>query len=820
MSDFYIPSDDDAPSDATESGTEEAPTFEIAGASPKPVAESEFILAGDVDPDDPTNPPPPSPSPPQPSPPVRPSSDDGGLHDRIAATTRSGGFGSALPPLFDDPDATPAGEDWRVALSDDPFERLYLDWTQADRISQQTVRQHTIAIARFWEKRAAQLEAGADARDRIQRRYGDRTELRRRAQQARDDGDALATPPLRAAAVEARLDTLRTRTVKRLEDFLLGDRTLSPPEIDRILEQAVTDGWTRSAAAQFVLGETERRDLRPLAEPDPIAAPIDRLRSTSWTELDRDTSAETVLGAPLATAMLGGSITPPEIAAFLDLAMERGLDREDAAAFIADRLGVFRDEWCPAPGESSIEGSLSEALASVRWVSPERFPDLLAVARNAHAHATAAALAGGTLTSEAARALLDRADLKRDDAATFVLDVLRSRDYEPTRVPSEGSHLDRLLSTDWVTPRKAPPLPPSPDSSGRNDVDPVAPPSYKKGILIGALVGLAALVVWVLVGWPFSPSPPTAPMATIDTDRANIRTEPSVDGEEETIIGTSTRGERIEVTGYAINSEGKTWLRVDHRNGSGWVSDKIVQFTRYDEIPELGLDGRPLGRATTGEPGVPIDDLVADTDAESESSGSLASVSRRDELPPSPPSQPTPRLQPVTTPPAPRPQPPPEPPPPTRPPDRVYSSANVDRPATPSTSPRADSPPGGYSGAVKVDVEVGADGRVTSARCATSAPQSTCAEAERRSRSVSFRPAQLQGYGVRSRSDVTVVFTAAQQPLPPAATSGCTVSAIRALAAEVNQTDARCRRLRDPAEKRDCEARFDRANAELSSCTQ
>ena len=246
-----------------------------------------------------------------------------GLRDRIARVTREGGFGRNLPPTYDDPDADPPGEDWKSVLSHDPFERLFLDWRQAGSIPDQTVPQHGIAIAKFWEHKAKLLEkASTDIRGRILRTFGDRSRIKGYETQAYDDAEALATPEKRTAAVEVRINTIRTRILARFEDFVLGDRTLSPNETELLLAQADAEGWSRSTAATFLLSELHRRGFRNETGAEPKSEDDHSevfLLSSSWivSGKKRSLRPEQVIGLPLATAMLTGSITAAQIQSLL-----------------------------------------------------------------------------------------------------------------------------------------------------------------------------------------------------------------------------------------------------------------------------------------------------------------------------------------------------------------------------------------------------------------------------------------------------------------------------------------------------------------------
>lgn len=694
----------------------------------------------------------------------------GGLHDRIARATREGGFGRTLPPTYDDPDASPPGQDWKSACSDDPFTRLFLDRRQVQGISDQMVKQHSVAIQRFWEKKAQLVESGETVRRTVLSTYGDRSQLRAFAQQARDDGEALATPEKRKAAFDLCINTIRTRVLARFEDFVLGDRTLSPAESKRLLAQAEAEGWDRNAAASFLLAELDRRGFRSAtgSRPTDENGPTEEaLLSSSWTNRSDDPATpERAIGRNLANLMLSGSLEAAQIQALLDDAAEAGVDREAAAAFIAGRLGVFEGEWVPAPGEESVDSDvLAEALASVRWLSPERFAEELrwitAEQRREFEAATARALSGRALTAVAAKELLAGTPLGREEAAGIILGELHWRGFHPRgkQEPTGNSAEARLTSVDWSL------LHPEPDLERTAQKRP-AHPLWPLVVLAGVVL-TAALVTFSLRGGDddLSTSRPSE-VPTVVTEALSVRRAPTGSAD---LVARLPRGTQVEVTGQTTNAAGFRWYQVRYGGELLWVdgSPENVYVPSGFSPPYV-----------SAPPGAPH-------------SGGEA-----------PPPGPTPQGS------------PPEPLP------AIVENTVTYRPAIPATSPRVQSPLGGFEGTVIVVVDVSASGRVTRAWCQSGVPQAVCAQAEDRARGVRFEPAQADGRAVASHSEVTVVFTApAATAVPPPERTRCTDSALRALFVELQEVDGQCRRLTDPTEKRACEAHRDEINRRIEECT-
>lgn len=763
MSDFYIPSEGDdeqrsssseRPQDSSGDGVGDEQTRDTGNSGELPSRENELVA------------PPLPPAPPE----FPPSSLDDfpdGLRNRIARVTREGGFGRTLPLTYDDPDADPPGEDWKSALSHDPFERLFLDWRQAGSISDQTVRQHGAAIAQFWEHKAKLLEqASTDIRGRILRTFGDRSRIKGFESQARDDADALATPEKRTDAVRARINTIRTRILARFEDFVLGDRTLSPNEAELLLAQADAEGWSRDEAAAFLLSELHQRSFRneqgdePTSEDDYSAT---FLLSSSWSAAakNRKLTPEDVISAPLTILMLSGSITAVQIQSLLATAVEAGLDRETAAEFIAKRLHVHEGLWKPAPGEVSEKGSLADALSSVRWLSPKHYTEALRHLEEERRRTFEAevdkVLSGKTLTPSKAKELLAASPLDQDEAAQTILGELGQRGFQPKRGRglSGGTEATRLTSTSWSVPGKTRSL-------------------WPRVLVVWLAVCVLGVVLWLLT----KPAPePTEPTAIVDTQRLNVRSVPTDKGGDETIIGRVTLGEKLRVIGYTMNDAGETWLRIDYRGREGWLSDWHVQFTRYDDVVRLPAALSPQ----------PVQDATDDT-------GSFTSGEDPGKNTPAPPE------------PA---------------PDVIYPPTRLDtRPRLHGQVPVLKTPPGGYNGRVQVLLYLDRQGQVERSECQSNLSSDLCSRAENATTSLRFDPGRFNGQPVRTWTEIEIRFAAAlPPPSPPPQLPLCAEEEIEALVLAQVDKASECAVLTDSNARRRCNNELDAIKARLKRCS-
>ena len=826
MSDLYLPSSDEpdgpTPSDDYDLPGEPPPValaddVEIPGERrarpPAPPDEPPPVVV----PDEPADGDPPNPDPRPPGLPSEPT--DGDRVERIARSTREGGLGRSVPAEYVE------GDDWRAALSDDPFERLYLDRDQAGRITDDMVRKNSLAIQKFWERQSELLEGqGAEVRDRILKRYGDRQRVLTFQAQARDDFDRLETAEKRTAAIESVVVSIRTRVLKRFEDFIV-DRALSPVEAGLLLDQAEAEGWGRDAAALFLLDELDKRafaDAEGRTPSDVPGPPRDVLLSSVWSDdvgdgPEQAPTPERAIGRSLATTMMGGALTAAQVRSLLDDAVQAGVEREAAAEFVADRLGVFRGEWEPALGEASEEGALSVALGSVRWLSPEEHAREVRALRERERRAletqrdqdrraleaaTATALAGGALSPSRANTLLQETDLAPEAAAAVVLGALERRGFAPVRHRggSSGTAVGRLTAGPWKIP---------PEGGG----------GVLKGVL-GVAIALAVVVAGLFAAGILPPEPDPV-TGTVTSLGLNVRTEPTSEGGDDTVLGSVGSDEVLSVVGYLDNEEGARWLRVQSRVGEGWVSAKHMRFSQWSEVPNLtpgaggevgtsgpspppipdGGGGDDAGSGTSGPTGGGAGGATGRTSGDGSGGGGTSSgtrstgggtasgtggdVGQGDD---------TPRLD-LT---------------------RVYEQGLTSQPDQTSRMPTVQSDPGGYAGMVRLRAVVERDGSVSDLSCPPGVSSRVCGQARSAAGAARFRPGSISGTAVRSRSAVSVRFTAPQvtAPPPPPPPPDCSGFTRRI----VQMTTDECPALRDPTRSQACYAEIERLRSEFAIC--
>jgi len=216
-----------------------------------------------------------------PPPPPEPSDSAADVAERIRAATAAGGL-QALPADFG-----AARGDWQTVQSDEAFERLYLDWRQADRITPEMVRRHHGLLAGFWKDTIRSMQTGA-AGQQIARRYGGRFaspemvksypgELEKALHRL---ADAEGIRSAHAERVARRLAQARERLDPLVRQSLL-DGALSPDEGEALLDEGARLGITRDETAGLVLETLAERGFNP-AETVASSSPVDRLVGTAW----------------------------------------------------------------------------------------------------------------------------------------------------------------------------------------------------------------------------------------------------------------------------------------------------------------------------------------------------------------------------------------------------------------------------------------------------------------------------------------------------------------------------------------------------------
>lgn len=253
------------------------------------------------------------------------------LEDQIRAATHAGGL-TQLPPDFGDP-----GGGWTSIESSDPFENLFLDHRQADRISGEILARHYQLISAFWTEKLKLMRQGS-ARTMILAKYGREHESEklvanypRRLSEAFDKLKTIEGFKAVVAALEAeRSSAILNRLDAKLSDFLI-DRSLRPPEARALFDFAASEQLPREVVAEHIHRALVARGLHPLGEP--VGATLEaRIVSVSWGD-----AAPPVLGHEVPKrpgravraallAGLSGAIVVTVIALTLAFREKRGVD--------------------------------------------------------------------------------------------------------------------------------------------------------------------------------------------------------------------------------------------------------------------------------------------------------------------------------------------------------------------------------------------------------------------------------------------------------------------------------------------------------------
>ena len=162
-----------------------------------------------------------------------PSRDPVVRRSRIRACTLDGGFkGPDLPLGFD------ADDDWLCITADDPFEKLFLDYRQAESISNETVKLHAMLLQQFWEEKVRMIDSGsADQASKVVRRFGGRSKGR-----VRGYPEDISSAAGLLATLEARQEAA-AEVVAQAEKAMLAQ-----------IRKAIKDGELSVAEAEDLIG--------------------------------------------------------------------------------------------------------------------------------------------------------------------------------------------------------------------------------------------------------------------------------------------------------------------------------------------------------------------------------------------------------------------------------------------------------------------------------------------------------------------------------------------------------------------------------------
>ncbi|MEO0557406.1 MAG: hypothetical protein AAF170_04395 [Bacteroidota bacterium] len=269
--------------------------------------------------------------------------------ERIRHATASDGL-AALPNGF-------ADDDWEVALSENPFEVLYLDSDQHARITPEMVRRHHRLIRAFWDSRMALL-SGPGARQ-VARKYGGvhaSADVVRAHVSATDRAFKRLSAEGGIAAAAKAMDARRVALGReRLQPFLEGallDGELSTVVASSLFEKGRVAGLREEETAEALLNALLQADFTPYGDPEGETE-ADRIRSVTWVtaakraRLDEERSAvRRAMVIPLELAH-GTIQTLPDLIEYVDTwrdEAERLLYRGTLGRWIGANLGKPRLE--------------------------------------------------------------------------------------------------------------------------------------------------------------------------------------------------------------------------------------------------------------------------------------------------------------------------------------------------------------------------------------------------------------------------------------------------------------------------------------------
>ena len=699
------------------------------------------------------------------------SQSDDRLRERIARATREGGRRWKIPPTYSAL-SDPPGEDWRTVLSDDPFERLYLDRDQASSVSDDIVRQRARAVREFWEHLARLYQSGEGGiRATIQQAYGaDDVALAGYARRAEEAGELLGTAHGRTEAVRKREGRLRTELLAQFENYVFEDHELSQGEAGRLLDRAEANGWSRQRAAAVLLDELAGREYTSEGgdAPDTDASdPVRELTESVWSKGGGSpepivgvsapsigATPEESIGRSLANLMLGGAITAAQMRALASEAVGAGAGEDETVTFVSRRL----DEagWEPAPGEMRADGDTIDALASVRWLSADQYEAAVRQraidARTELLDAARQTIRDKVLTRAESKRLLDTARLDREEAAGVVRQLLHEQAFRPARGRPRGhTEAERLTSVKWIVVDKKP----------------------VSGLLLLLGLALVGAIAWTtLANREDDGEAIPARTAVVNTELLDIHKRPPSAGGDGTVHGQVELGAELFVTGWTWTESDDRWLRVQYETSEGrvvegWVSGSTehVAFSAFESVSELEWnDGEVVIIDPPDDDAPPEDDIdrvippdenegFNDEQARQErerrererAERERRERERREREDDDPP--------PIDT-------------------NRIYESGFTSRASRLGSVPSVRSQPRGYDGTVRLAVVVERDGSLSEPECATSVSDSTCLAAKRAIRTVRFNPAQIGDTNVRSRSSLTVQFEAPPVPEPERTITG------------------------------------------------
>lgn len=208
----------------------------------------------------------------------------GPRNERIQRAIDTGGL-DELPKDFGNPDEG----DWQIVQSENPFEKLYLDYRRHEEITSEMVRKHFELISSFWKKKIQTLETGAQQQARqIRRKYGgphkDGDVVRKHLEQTKQAYRFLKDAEGREQCYRELEKTRREQGREALLPLLrqsLRDGVLEPSEAEGLFEAGCEAGLRDEEVADFVKERLRSEGFAPVREPEGDSF-VDHLRSVRW----------------------------------------------------------------------------------------------------------------------------------------------------------------------------------------------------------------------------------------------------------------------------------------------------------------------------------------------------------------------------------------------------------------------------------------------------------------------------------------------------------------------------------------------------------
>ena len=191
--------------------------------------------------------------------------------ENIKRTTREGGL-KELPEKI--------VRWWKNIDSDNPFEILYLDYTQVNSITPEMVKGNYDLLAAFWQKNYLALASGS--REKFKQTYGE-DRINGAVKKLQDaynklksrEGINLYFDEINGKRIKSGIDN-----IQGLVDVALADGELTPNKADKLIAAGVENGLSNAEVRNFLLGilKTEAFEIRSKPQKEDLLKNIWRQR--------------------------------------------------------------------------------------------------------------------------------------------------------------------------------------------------------------------------------------------------------------------------------------------------------------------------------------------------------------------------------------------------------------------------------------------------------------------------------------------------------------------------------------------------------------